>query len=138
MAQPNPKLYQTDQIHFVLIKVTRASTGISSGVRAATLPAGAIIHGTDVNVTEVFNAGTTNVLVVGINSSSYNNMIASGDVDETALGLTQNVKPTGTALVPLAADSDVYVKFTETGTASTTGIAYILIKYVPGTNLISL
>ncbi|WP_196301271.1 hypothetical protein, partial [Streptococcus pneumoniae] len=58
-----------------------------------------------------------------------------GDVDEASAALTKNVSPTGAALVPLATDLDVYVKYTQSGTAATTGKAYIVIKYVPDNDI---
>lgn len=121
-------------VHYLRFVVNFNDTGIASGVAKQTLPAGAIVIGTDVNVTTVFNAGTTNVLVVGLAGVS-NNLIAAGDVDESTAALTQNVKPTGTALVPLAADSLVKVAYTQTGTAATTGKAYVIIKYIPDNDL---
>lgn len=121
--------YNYQLVHYKRFAVTYADSGISSGVRVATLPASAIILGTDVHVTTAFNAVSTNVLTVGGNSSSYNDIIAAGDVDETATGLTQNVKPTGSSLGVIAADRDVYVKYTQTGTAATTGLAQVIIKY---------
>jgi hypothetical protein len=135
MAQPNPKLYQTDQVHFLVAHVDYNDTGISSGIRVGTLPAGCIIVGTDVLITTAFNAGTTNVLTAGGNSSSFNDIVASGDVDETATGLTQNIKPTGSSLGRLAADRDVYVMYAQTGTAASAGSADVIVKYIPITNV---
>lgn len=122
-------------VHYLRMVINFNDTGISSGVGKQYLPAGAIIVGTDAYVNTVFNAATTNVLTVGTNSTSYNNIIAAADVDETATGLTQNVKPTGTALGPLAADVQVFAKFAQTGTAATTGKAYVIIKYVVDNDL---
>lgn len=121
--------------HTLRIKVNYNDAGIASGVGKQWLPAGAIITGTDVYIATAFNAGTTNVLTVGTNSTSYNNMIAAADVDETAAALTQNVKPTGTALGPLSADAQVFVKFAQTGTAASAGVAYIIVKYIVDNDL---
>jgi hypothetical protein len=123
-------------VHYLRIVVNYNDASISGGARAyGALPAGALIIGTDVNVTTVFNAGTTNVLTVGTNTTTSNNIIAAGDVDEASAALTKNVSPTGAALVPLATDLDVYVKYTQTGTAATTGKAYIVIKYIPDNDI---
>jgi hypothetical protein len=122
-------------IHYLRFAVNYNDTGISSGVGKQYLPAGAIIVGTDVYISAAFNAGTTNVLTVGTNTTTDNNIIASGDVDETATGLTQNVKPTGTALGPLSADAQVFAKFAQTGTAASAGKAYVVIKYIPDNDL---
>jgi hypothetical protein len=102
---------------------TGAATGIATG---KWLPAGAIIESTTVSVNTAFNAATTNVLTIGINGTTANNIVAT--VAATA-GLVLNLAPTGTALGKLAADSQVYIKYTQTGTAATTGNATFAIKY---------
>jgi len=125
----------TQQIHYLRFSVTYSDAGIATGVPKQTLPAGAIIIGTDVVVATTFNAQTTNVLTVGTNGTTANNIIASGDVDETTAGLTKSVSPTAAALGALAADVPVYVKYTQTGTAGTQGAATVLIKYIPNNDL---
>lgn len=136
MPQANPKLYQTDQIHYLMFRVNYNTSGIASGVRVGTLPAGAYIIGTDVHVATVFNAATTNVLLVGTDASSpNNNVVAAGDVNEAATGLTANIAPTGVALGPLSVDRDIFATYTQTGTAATTGQATIIVKYCPATNV---
>ncbi len=134
-AGTSARKLSSQQIHYLRFAVTYSDSGIASGVVKQTLPAGAIIVGTDVLVTTTFNAQTTNVLTVGINGTTANNLVTTGDADETVAALTQNIKPTGTALVPLAADSPVYVKYTQTGTAGTTGVAYVIVKYVPNNDM---
>lgn len=104
--------------------------GIATGNGKQVLPAGAIILGTDVLVTTAFNAGTTNVLSVGFEPTTYTNLVTTGQAVAGTPGLKQNLIPTGTALVPLAADSQVYALYTQTGTAATTGVAYVVVKYV--------
>jgi hypothetical protein len=122
-------------VHYLRMAINWNDTGISSGVGKQYLPAGAIIVGTDVLVETAFNAGTTNVVTVGTNTTTDNNIIAAGDVDETATGLTQNVKPTGTALGKLSADAQVFAKYAQTGTAATAGKLYVMIKYVVDNDL---
>ncbi len=131
MTHTTARQTQFQQVHYFRKTVNFNDTGIASGVYVGTLPAGAQVIGTDVNVLVVFDAVTTNVLTAGINSTAYDNLVADGDVDESAVALTQNIKPTGTALVPLAAASDFYVKYTQTGTAATAGQAVIVVKYIP-------
>jgi hypothetical protein len=121
-------------VHYLRIAVNYNDPGIAAGVAKQTLPAGAIIIGTDVLVTTVFNAATTNVLTVGC-AGVADNIVAAADANEAALGLTQNIKPTGTALVPLAADSLVKVAYTQTGAAATTGKAIVIVKYVVDNDL---
>ncbi|SEN66852.1 hypothetical protein [Bradyrhizobium sp. OK095] len=118
-------------IHYLRIKVNFNDAGIASGVGKQWLPKGALILGTDVYIGAVFNAATTNVLLVGTVGDANNLIVAAGDVDETAVALTKGIKPTGAALGPLAAPKQVQVTYTQTGTAATAGTATIVIAYVP-------
>ncbi|KRR21907.1 hypothetical protein [Bradyrhizobium retamae] len=126
--------YAAQLVHYARIAVNHGDKGIAAGVLKQWLPKGAVVIGTDVQIVEAFNAGTTNVLTVGL-AGVANNLVAAGDADEAAVALTQNVKPTGTALGPLSADHRVSVHYTHTGTAPTTGKAIIIIKYVPDNDL---
>ena len=125
MAESTPRIYHLDVLHYLRGTVTYSDAGISSGKKVGTLPNGALIHNTNVFVETAFNAATTNVLTLGTNSSSYNDIVASGGVDETS-ATGQNV-PGATA--PLTADKDVFVRYTQTGTAATTGKAHFTIAY---------
>lgn len=129
MAHTSPRQTQYQFHHAFRKLVNFNDTGIGTGVYVGTFPAGAIITSTAVMIEVAFNAATTNVLTAGTNASSYNNLCAAGDVDETAKALTVGIKPTGTALGALAADTDFFVMYTQTGTAATTGQAEIIITY---------
>ncbi len=114
-------------VHYLKKRVNYNDTGISSGIKMPNaLPAGAEILFTAVKIKTAFNAGTTNVLTVGQNSSSYNDIVAAGDVDESVTGNTQ----VGTgADLDITADTSVFIKYTQTGTAATAGVAEIIIAY---------
>lgn len=115
--------------HYLRKTVTYSDSGISTGISFARyVPAGARILYTTVNIETVFNAATTNVLTVGTNSSSYNDIVASGDVDETVLGATTVL--TGCKQL-FATDLLPVIKYTQTGTPATTGKASVVIVYVP-------
>lgn len=132
MAQTNPRQTQFQQVHYFRGSVSFDETGpITTGILRGTFPAGAIILGTDVMVDTVFNAASGQIFTIGTNSASWNNIVAAGDVDETAVALTQNIKPTSAALGSLAANTDFYVKLTQSGTAATTGKLWYVIKYAP-------
>jgi len=122
-------------VHYLRFIVNYNDTGIGTGVGKQTLPAGAVIIGTDVNVITAFNAGTTNPLTVGIEATTYANIAASASTAAGSTGLKQNIAPTGTALVPLAADSQVFVMYAQTGTAATAGQAVVIVKYIPNNDL---
>lgn len=132
MAQTNPRQTQFQQVHYFRGQVKYDTGGsLSTGILRGTLPEGAIILGTDVSVDQEFNSGSAQIFTIGTNSASWNNIVAAGDVDETAVALTQNIKPTSAALGSLSAASDFYVKMTFSGTAPTTGNLWYVIKYAP-------
>src|SRR5258708_6888048 len=93
----------SQQVGYLRFAVNWNDAGIATGANKQWLPAGAVIIGTDVNVTTAFNAATTNVLSVGIEASTYANIAAAAATLSGATGLKQNIVPTGTALVDLAA-----------------------------------
>lgn len=101
--------------------------GTSDKVKVGTLPAGAQLLPAVVNVLTVFNAATTNVLTVGTSGGSDADIVAAGDVDEGSTGGTLVARGLGLAF---SADTDIYVKYTQTGTAATTGKAQIVIPFV--------
>ncbi len=108
-------------------------TGIGTGVAIGpdALPQGAFILGVWVEIVTVFNAVTTNVLTVGTNATSYNNIVNAGDVNEAATGVTMVTRGLGRSLAA-AADTQVFVMYTQTGTAATTGQAVIVIEFEGG------
>lgn len=115
-------------IHYLRKTVNYNDTGIGSAdtVKVGRLPAGAFITQCLVRVETVFNAATTNVLTVGTSGGSDADIVASGDVNE-ASATTQSAS-TGLGL-SVTADTDVFAKYTQTGTAATTGKATIVIAY---------
>src|SRR5262245_59732695 len=72
------------QVVFKRFSYTFADAGISTGVQKATIPAGAMILGTDAFMQASFNANSTNVATVGSNSTQMDNIIAAAGVDETS------------------------------------------------------
>lgn len=127
---PTARRNSSQQVGYLRFKVNFNDASIATGNGKQTLPAGAIVIGTDVLVTTPFNAATTNVLSVGFEASTYANLAAAATVAAGTAGLKQNIVPTGTALVPLAADSQVFALYTQTGAAATAGAAYVIVKYV--------
>ncbi len=112
-------------------KVLKAVTGTIAynvaspfTVSLGTVPNGAIIMSTVVEVITVFNAATTNVLEVGT-AASAGAYVAAADVNEAAAGTTV-VAHSAT----LAADTEILAKFTQTGTAATAGSARCTVLYL--------
>jgi hypothetical protein len=120
----------TQQLHFMGKDVTIATVGIgtSDTVKVGRIPAGSRIQSAQVHIVTAFNAGTTNVLTVGTSSGSNADIVGAAELAEGSTGAT--VVLTGAQLT-FASDTDIYVKYTQTGTAATTGAATILISYFP-------
>jgi hypothetical protein len=94
-------------------------------VSLGTIPAGATILHALVAVTTAFNAGTTNVLVVGT-AATADAYVAAADVNEAATGTTVVAKAAGTALT---AATSVFAKYTQTGTPADAGSARVMVFY---------
>lgn len=105
--------------------------GTADTVKLGTLPAGAQIMACTVRVTAAFNAATTNVLTVGTSSGSDADIVAAADVNEGATGTTVVYRGCD---VTFASDTIIYVKYTQSGTAATTGSAVIVLTYVSVNN----
>lgn len=100
------------------------TTGISSGVKIGTLPAGAVITAVELLNTAAFNAGTTNVIIVGT-AADDDAYAAAADLAEAA-GFTRY----SAKAALLSADTDIFVKYTQSGTAATTGAGVVMVEYV--------
>ena len=122
---------QLQDAHFIRVNVafnTSASgTQVSLG---AALPANAVVLYTSVGIQTVFNAGTTNVLIVGT-AADPDALVAAGGVDETAVGVTNVVPATLGGIMSSSADTELFYTFTQSGTDATTGAATITVVYAP-------
>jgi hypothetical protein len=117
-------------VHAMQLAVAYNTTGISSGVPFSNyLPQDAQLVCAIVRITAAFNAVSSNVLTVGTNSTSFNDIAASGDIDEATTGV--DVVWTGADLDTSSAPLLPYVKYTQTGDAATAGAAVITLLYVP-------
>lgn len=111
------------------VRVNYNDSGITSGKKIATIPAGTRLFGALVYVKTAFNDSGTDTLTVGTNASSYNNIVASGDVDATTASKGTWVV-TGFDL-DITADTDVYVKYTGQNSDATAGVADIFLLTMP-------
>jgi hypothetical protein len=121
------------QVANTLVKtVNYNDAGISTGVAFDnSLPVAARIISVTVEIITAFNAGTTNVLTTGTNSTTYNNIVAAADVNEAAIATTRVDRGLGGSIAR-AAEIAVYAVYMQTGTAATAGKAEIVIVYEGG------
>jgi hypothetical protein len=104
------------------------TTGIASGIKVDTIRASAakpVQIEVSAQVITAFNAVTTNVLTAGTDTTATQ-WLGAADITEGTPGFY----PASNAVKKfrLTADTDVYLKYTQTGTAATTGSAVIIIK----------
>lgn len=132
MPGPARELH-TQQIHYIRKRVNYNDAGISSGVIVGTLPAGAMLVSAAAVITTAFNAATTNVLQLGTTATG-GEILASAVVLAGATGFKSATSGTAFATIP-AADTDVYASFTQTGTAATTGVGYLMVGFIPNNDL---
>lgn len=115
---------------------------IATGVKIGAIPAGAFIVGVKCYVTTAFNAGTTNNLLIGTTATG-GQWLASGVTAGTncvaattgiqsitaaaglGLSVTNGATPSGST-----GAWDVFVSYTQTGTAATAGAVTYVIEYV--------
>ena len=125
---------EVQAVHYLRRDVAYNTTGIASGVLIGTVPAGAKITSVTVYVDTAFNAATTNVLTAGTTGTGTN-LVATGDVTEGTAGVYTPTDGADQARgLVFEADTDLFVSFTQTGTAATAGAATIIVGFVPLTN----
>lgn len=116
-----------------VVNFNTANIGSATGVQFGTLPAGSVVLRTTAVVTTVFNAATTNVLVVGVPGDDDALMTAAVSVAGT-LGTKVTNSPAATLTTPTAGDVGVFARYTQSGTAATTGRAVVYVEYYPATD----
>lgn len=112
--------------HYLRTDIAFDTANVANGVSMGWLPEGAVITAVEALVTEAFNAGTSNVVKVGT-SADDDAYLAAADLDETSTGLTRY---TGKA-AKMAASTQVFVKYAQTGGAATAGAATVIVEFVP-------
>lgn len=147
IALTSPPSYPARQLPLQTVQTFRKTVNfndanISAGVKFGALPQGAYITSVRCFVTTAFNAATTNVLTIGTTATG---------VDILAGGTTANINcnPASTGNQVLAASAgvgltvaagnptgstggfDLFARYTQTGTAATTGSVTYVIDFVP-------
>lgn len=115
-------------VHVLTKQVNYNDANIGTGVLMGTLPAFAQVIDAVVRLEVAFNAATTNVLTAGTNSASYDNIVGASDVTEATPAAYRGAIATVGA-TSYATETDVYARYTQSGTAATTGRATISIMY---------
>ncbi len=114
---------------YIAKAVAYNTTGISAAgtFLVGVIPAGSMITAHTTVITEVFNAATTNVLTLGT-AADDDMFVAAADITEGTLG--RYTAMTGVGPFVVTADTPVYARYTQTGTAATTGAAYVSLNFI--------
>lgn len=138
----SPRELPLQTTHYFRKTVNFNDANISAGVKFAAIPQNAYITGIRCYVTTAFNAVTTNVLTIGTTATGTD-ILAGGTTANT------NCNPASTGNQPLDSAAgiglgvtagtatgaqggfDLFVRYTQTGTAATTGKVTYVISYVP-------
>lgn len=99
------------------------------------LPLGSFVTQAQCEIQTAFNAGATNPITVGTNATTYNNILASGDITAATPAVYQ-ISAASTAKLgrafAAAADVGLFATYAPTGAAATTGKAVIVVCYEGG------
>lgn len=106
-----------------------ATPGLAAGVQIGVLPQGAFITLEMLEIVQAFNAGTTNPITVGTVGAAYNNLLAAGEnTPATPAVYVAPATRLGRSLTA-AGDTPVFLKYTPTGAAATTGIGILVLEF---------
>jgi hypothetical protein len=125
------RLNQTQQTSYFRFTINFNDARIGSGVKFGRLPAATFITAIKCHVTAVFNAVSTNVVTVGSTPTGVD-VIAVADLNEASATFQNLTTAAGLGLAATAAgEIDLYGRFSQTGTAATTGSTTCVIEYMP-------
>jgi hypothetical protein len=125
------RLDNSQQVAFFrrTVNFDTAGIGTNGTVWLGTLPPNAIVTGCTVKITAAFNAVTTNVLTVG-DATVPDSVFAAADLNETVVATTVVAAAVGYR-GSTTAETPLFVKYTQTGTAATAGQAIIMLSFIP-------
>lgn len=107
------------------------TSGIAAGVSTGVIiPKGARITYAAVIVDTVFNGGTTNVVTVGYGANLNEIFDASTSGSSVTEGTVGCYTSAAALALAFTSDQEIKVKYTQSGTAATTGAATLVITYV--------
>lgn len=102
------------------------TANVATGLFVARIPKGAKIIKNQFVVGTAFNAASTNVVVAGY-GASLNELLGASDVTEGTAGVYNGVAG---LMLTFSEDKDVYVKYTQTGTAASAGAGVYILEWV--------
>ncbi len=128
VAGSTARVNDTQQMNYIRKTVNWNEAGVATGIPIGYLPAFAHIETASIDVSVAFNAATTNVLTVGTNATTYDNIVTGAQAVAGTQGVKRSLAPT-VRVDQITADTMVYATYTQSGTAATAGQATITISY---------
>jgi hypothetical protein len=128
----NPRELPWPAVAYISRRIAFNTPGIASPqtVEVGSLPGGAIVIGAWARVHTVFNAATTNVVIVGTDTGSEFFDAATAGSSITESSATMQASAAAVGYVVPDGGAVVYVNYTQTGGAATTGAATIIVMYI--------
>lgn len=125
--------YEQQLLHFMRrqIAFNTPLIGTDDRVQVGTLPAGAVVYDTIVKVSTAFNAGTNNLINVGIVGDD-DGLLDETDIDATSAEFQSSRR--GCDLT-FTEDTPVYVTYDQSGTAADAGVAEVIVAFIPDNDL---
>lgn len=138
----SPRQFTTQQTHYVRFPVSFNSCVLAAGtcnVKVGAVPYNAWILRAYQQIVTSFNSGTTDTVAIGVTAGGAE-LVAAQSVAAAAGGATAltvvsanaGTVKTGdgaTSTNTIGSGFDIWVKYTQTGAASTAGAAYYIIEY---------
>lgn len=124
---PATDLAYTDIVHTIRKRYTFADKATT--VTVGKIPAGASVIGGGVHVVTAFNATTTNVVNVGFIGATTNASAYATALTTAAVGFIALDELAATTNLQGTVEHTITAAPTETGAASTAGVADIIINY---------
>lgn len=119
-------------VHSIRVDAAYNTPGLSSGLLFGSLPKDSVLLNVVSRVHTTFNAATTNVLTVGTSTTATEILDAAtsgSSITETA-GVPQILVPIAGFDTRITAETPLYIKFAQTGTAATAGAATVVVNYL--------
>lgn len=128
-SKAGPK-HHLHMVQYITGTVSFDSSGVAIGVSIGIIPKGAQIINALANVVTAFNAASTNVVVVGYGANLneiFDAATSGSSITEGTPGGYQSAAALG---LVFSADQEIKIKYSQTGTAATTGKVRVVISYV--------
>lgn len=127
--------HSTTQTNYFRFTLNYNDPGASSGIKFGRIGRRAHIHALQCHVEAAFNAVTTNVITMGVSATGTELIDAATStksIDESQTTV-QSITKTDVLGVGVTSDDDkdLYVRYTQTGTAATAGKVTCVLSYMP-------